>query len=89
MKRSIYVSKYKVPIQRVVDQDTGDETVAYKEVAKSEMEFISKDEHQVESVFLKLQEITQEIKGYNNMQIKIAEQDTTRDYIYKKIITKE
>lgn len=96
MKTIIFVSKFKVPISRETiqiknkDGNMEDEVIITElSVGRKDMEFISKEEKEVESLMLKLQEISADLKGYNNMQIKIAEQDSTRDYIYKKIITKD
>ena len=81
-KRKIYISRYKIPITR-----DGDE-IQEIPVTRDQMEFQDKEEIDAENLSLKLQEYTQKVKAFNMAQVRIAKSNT-RDYMYKKIITKD
>lgn len=82
-KITLKVKSYKIPIKRLEDNKVEEELIPIT----SEM-LVKEEEIELESVF-KLTEHAQKVGQYNERQVILAESDTNRDYIIKKIIVKQ
>ena len=79
---TLYIKTYKVPIKRVGEE------IKEKLVPLTDDMLLNTDTEVIKSPILEIPELGKKINGFNKRQLKIAE-NTTRDYIKKKIITKQ
>lgn len=82
-KIKLKVRSYKVPIKRLSENKVEEEIIPYTDDM-----IIKVEEIELESIF-KLTEQAQKVSQYNIRQLKLAENDSDRDYIIKKIIVKQ
>lgn len=82
-KIKLKIKTFKVPIKRLEDNKVEEELVEYTDDMIVEVEEI-----EIETVF-KINEEAKKVSDYNGRQLKYAEEDSTRDYINKKIIVKQ
>lgn len=80
-KINLKIKSYKVPIRRV------DKEIEEEQIPLTEDMVTAEEEVELESI-LKLTELAQKVGQYNQRQIKYAEEDTSIDYVVKKIIVK-
>ena len=78
----LYIKTYKVPIER-----TGEEIKEKMVEITSDMLLVT-ETIKIKSPILEIPELGKKIAGFNKRQLVIAE-NTDRDYIKKKIITKQ
>lgn len=82
-KIKLKVKSYKVPIKRLSENKVEEVIIPYTDDM-----IIKVEEIELESIF-KLTENAQKVSQYNIRQLKLAESDSDRDYIIKKIIVKQ
>lgn len=82
-KIKLKVRSYKVPIKRLSENKVEEVIIPYTDDM-----IIKVEEIELESIF-KLTENAQKVSQYNIRQLKLAESDSDRDYIIKKIIVKQ
>jgi len=80
-KQTLYIRTYKVPIER-----DGDE-VKEKLIELQDNMMLDKISEEIEAPMMGIPALGKKIAGFNKRQLKIAE-NHDRDYIKKKIITK-
>jgi len=78
----LYIKTYKVPIERT------EEGIKEKMVEITSDMLLASDIIKIKSPILEIPELGKKIAGFNKRQLVIAE-NTDRDYIKKKIITKQ
>lgn len=82
-KIKLKVKSYKVPIKRLSENKVEEVIIPYTDDM-----IIKVEEIELESIF-KLTENAQKVSQYNIRQLKLAESNSDRDYIIKKIIVKQ
>ncbi|MAO08063.1 MAG: hypothetical protein CL596_05050 [Alteromonas sp.] len=81
IKREVVIRTLKIPIERKGDK------VIEKNVDSKEIEKLGEEPRTLENSIVDLPELTREIKNFNQRQFKYAEDDSSMDYILKKIIS--
>lgn len=82
-KQNLIVKTFQVPIERKEDG-----TVVEKQVEITSEMLLSEEPTELKSPVLELPTLSKKVAQFNERQIKFAEEDSSIDYIRKKIITK-